>query len=100
MEKRKRHYSLELVKELILNGNWEISTTALTNAWFDFSFLESDIYDVILELVPGDFYKSMTFYNNSTIWQDVYRPVLKGIKAYIKISIINNQSVLIQFKRK
>lgn len=100
MEKRKRHYSLELVKKLVSDGDWRPTKTAVTNAWHDFECKPSDIRDTVLKLGARDFYKSMTAYDDHTLWQDVYRPIVRGILAYVKISIIDDQTVVIQFKRK
>lgn len=100
MEKKKRHNSLETVKKLVNDGNWEITQTAAANAWFDFGFLKADIHDVLLNLNTHDFYKSMTSYDDASIWQDVYRPVIKGIMAYVKVNILDDQTIVIQFKRK
>ncbi|MDO8519258.1 MAG: type II toxin-antitoxin system MqsR family toxin [Deltaproteobacteria bacterium] len=100
MEKKKRHYPLERVKQLIMEGKWRLTETALDNALADFLFLRGHVYKVILNLETHDFYKSMTDYNNYTSWQDVYRPVLNGVLAFIKVSIIGEETVVIQFKRK
>ena len=100
MEKRKRHYSLDILRELINKGDWKITRTATLNAWLDFKLLQADIRDVVLNLGTQDFYKSMTSYDAPFVWQDVYRPMVKGIMAYIKLSIMDDQTVVIQFKRK
>lgn len=100
MEKKKRHYPLERIKKLVFEGNWRATAMALANAWTDFGFLQSDIRDVLLRLGPRDFYKSMTSHADAAYWQDVYRPVLNGIMGYLKISIVDDQIVVIQFKRK
>ena len=55
---------------------------------------------VIAKLKRGDFYKSMTTYADSHVWQDVYHSVTPvGKDAYIKI-ILRQGSVVIQFKEK
>jgi len=45
-----------------------------------------------------DFYKSMTTLHDSTRWQDVYRPVLNGVEAYVKVQILDDNTVVISFK--
>jgi len=55
---------------------------------------------VIAALTRRDFYKSMTTYADSRVWQDVYcamTPVRK--EAYIKITLRDGAPV-IQFKEK
>ncbi|MBF0106311.1 MAG: type II toxin-antitoxin system MqsR family toxin [Deltaproteobacteria bacterium] len=100
MEKKKRHYSLSLIKEFVSNGNWQPSWTALKKAREQFDFVKKDIEHVVLNLETSDFYKSMTSHDDSTVWQDVYRPFIGDTQAYIKLSIIDNATLLIQFKRK
>src|SRR3989339_1984567 len=99
MEKKKRHYSLSQIKEFVSNGNWEATRTALNNAREQFDFVKKDIEQVVLNLKTSDFYKSMTSYDDSTVWQDVYRPFIADTQTYIKLSIINDATLLIQFKR-
>lgn len=100
MEKKKRHYSLSLIKEFIRNGNWQATRTAQNNAREQFDFVKKDIEHVVLNLEKSDFYKSMTSYDDSTLWQDVYRPFIGDTQAYIKLSIIDERTLLVQFKRK
>lgn len=100
MEKRKRHYSLDLVKKLVIEGNWEATSTALLNARQEFDFVKADLQRIVLGLQVQDFYKSMTCYHDSRVWQDVYQPAVNGIVAYIKISILNQKTLVVQFKRK
>jgi hypothetical protein len=54
MEKRKAHYSLEEVKKLIEQGNYEITQIASKNARKDFSFMPEKILETILKLNPKD----------------------------------------------
>lgn len=46
-----------------------------------------------LSLTTADFHKSMTTYQDHTIWQDVYFPRLTCGSVYLKITVI--QDVLI-----
>jgi len=56
---------------------------------------------VVLNLKQKDFYKSMTTNADHKIWQDVYHASLKtGLVAYIKVTLRENGSVVIQFKEK
>lgn len=47
------------------------------------------------------FYKSMTTHADHRIWQDVYHADLSsGLQAYIKLTLREKGSVVIQFKEK
>lgn len=100
MEKRKRHYDLNRVKTLIHANQWKSTYTAGENAYKDFGLGDEDIKNIILRLTSKDYYKSMTSYHDAKIWQDVYCPLVTGIQAYIKLQIVGNDIVIIQFKKK
>ena len=71
MEKRVAHYSLDLVKKLILKQKYRITGTAYKDA-VSLGFDEEDILETIVRLSPRELYKSMTTYKDVKIWQDVY----------------------------
>ncbi len=100
MEKKKRHYSLDLIKKMVVRGDWRMTSMSVSHAWKDFGIIQKGVQKVILELEMRDFYKSMTSYHQSTYWQDVYRPMVGSTMAYIKLSIVDNETVVVQFKRK
>lgn len=59
-----------------------------------------DIISYVLNIENSYFYKSMTFEYDNKLWQDVYHvPIGKEI-AYVKLQIVLDESVVIQFKRK
>ena len=101
MEKRKAHYSLEKIKCLIEQNKFIIKGIASQNALQDFGFLHKEILGVIKTLDISDFYKSMTKHDNNKIWQDVYHKKI-SVKpvAYIKLQILEEKTVIIQFKKK
>jgi motility quorum-sensing regulator / GCU-specific mRNA interferase toxin len=71
MEKRTPHYRLSRVKELIRQGAYRVTRTALHCAAQDFSLTDTrDIATSVGGLASGDFYKSMTTYQDSRMWQD------------------------------
>jgi motility quorum-sensing regulator / GCU-specific mRNA interferase toxin len=101
MEKRKAHYSLKQVFELIDTGAYRVTRTALLTAAKDFGFIEpAQIAACVRSLKADDFYKSMTTIHDSRLWQDVYRPEIKGIEAYVKIQIVEEATVVISFKER
>jgi hypothetical protein len=100
VEKRKAHYSLSGIKELISKGKFHITRTASQNGSIDFSLTHKDIIEQILGLENNDLCKSMTCNKDSSMWQDVYYKQVKNKVAYIKVQIAQNKSVVIQFKNK
>jgi motility quorum-sensing regulator/GCU-specific mRNA interferase toxin len=100
MDKFKAHYSLLKIKQFIKAGNYRITSSARKTAIEDFSLLENGIIDVILSIEISDLYKSMTSYNDSTLWHDVYHKKILNKTAYIKLQIVDNDSIIISFKEK
>lgn len=100
MEKRRAHFSLARIKALIEAGSWRATQTSLRSATNHFGLVESaQLAVVVLGLESRDFYKSMTTIHDSKVWQDVYKPAVNGVSAYIKLQIVDEMSVVISFKR-
>ncbi len=96
MEKYTPHYMLSEIKSCLEAGKVRATFTALSNAsalGFDFS----DMIKVIGNLSQQDFYKSMTSYQDSKFWQDVYRLRTETDKIYLKLAIIDGL-LIISFK--
>jgi motility quorum-sensing regulator / GCU-specific mRNA interferase toxin len=96
MEKKKPHYNLSLVKELIEVGRVRATGSALAGAaalGFDFM----DMLIVVETLTVDDFYKSMTTYADNRIWQDVYRPCMAAGEVYLKLTVIEDV-LIVSFK--
>ena len=56
---------------------------------------------LVCAMTRADFYKSMTTYAASQVWQDVYHRVApNGKVAYIKVTLRGDGSIVIQFKEK
>lgn len=53
--------------------------------------------DVLMELTPKDFYKSMTTHANHRVWQDVYRPNTRAGDLYLKLPVIDDL-LIVSFK--
>ena len=100
MEKRTPHYALSEVQSAVrLRGADAFTATALIGA--QAMGLEiSQAIEVVCSMVRSDFYKSMTTYSSSQIWQDVYLPETPVGTAYIKITLRQDGAVVIQFKEK
>lgn len=99
-EKRVPHYNLKFIKELIQQRKYLIRKIAIENALCDFDLKHKDIISYVLNIENSYFYKSMTSEYDNKLWQDVYHvPIGKEI-AYVKLQIVSDESVVIQFKRK
>lgn len=105
MEKLKTAYLLEDIKELIKNDNWYPTGTAQQGA-YQLGLSRYDIKRIVLKLMPKDFYKSMTSYDNPQLWQDVYYKEIEKngemLNLYIKLQIKQEGgscAVVISFKK-
>ncbi len=104
-EKRKPHYDLEELKELVRQGRWFPTKKAVKGA-VALGLSCAEIKDVVLSLRPGDFYKSMTSIYNHSLWQDVYKPRInlpdreESLELYVKLQkSADERCVVISFKR-
>lgn len=96
MEKKKPHYNLSLIKEMIAVGQVRATMSALTgSAALDFDF--AAMIEVVQALTSNDFYKSMTTYADHQIWQDVYRPCTSAGEVYLKLTVIE-AVIIVSFK--
>ena len=101
MEKKKPHYQLsEVLRVVEQRGVNAFTATALTGAAV-LGLSSEQAVVVVLGLRQKDLYKSMTTNADHKIWQDVYHAPLKsGLVAYIKVTLRENGSVVIQFKER
>jgi len=100
MEKKKAHYSLDRIKELVRADKWMLTLTAEKNSWEQFDLGVDGVKAIVLDLNPRVFYKSMTAINDNSLWQDVYHPMVGERKGYVKLQIVDGSTVVIQFKEK
>lgn len=101
MEKKKPHYSLSEIQRVVEDrGVNAFTATAITGAAALGLSVEQAVA-VVLGLKQKDLFKSMTTNADHKIWQDVYHATLKsGLVAYIKVTLRENGTVVIQFKEK
>ena len=100
MTKKTPHYDLSLVKANIESGNYRITKVSFMFALSDFGFkTKGKICKEVLSIEHSDFYKSMTSNLNHKIWQDVYKKKMDRGNAYIKIQILDNETIIISFKK-
>ena len=100
MEKLKAHYSLSIMQQLIREGKYRITASARKTAIEEMNLSESEVTESILDLIPSDLYKSMTTLHNSKLWQDVYHKKLGNKNAYIKLQLLDDNTIIISFKEK
>ena len=96
MEKRTPHCPLPQVKILVEAGKVRTTHTARAGA-VALGFSYAEMLAVVLELKPGDFYKSMTTYADHRIWQDVYRPKTSAGDVYLKLTVVDDV-LIVSFK--
>ncbi|MCY1215204.1 mRNA interferase toxin MqsR [compost metagenome] len=57
----------------------------------------SGVREILMQLGPADFYKSMTTYEDQRVWQDVYRPVTPQGALYVKLTV-TDEVLVVSFK--
>ncbi len=98
MEKRRAHYLLSKIKRLISTSNTRYLTASALRDANEMGMGESDIVEAVMNLRPADFYKSMTTLRDPRLWQDVYRPQVRGRRVYLKVQIVQEWGIVISFK--
>ena len=96
MEKPTAHCKLSVVKSLVEAGKVRTTHAARTGA-NELGLSLSGMLDVVMALVPADFYKSMTTHADHTVWQDVYRPNTQAGDVYLKLTVIDDV-LIVSFK--
>lgn len=101
MEKRRPHYSLTLVQHLATDQALTKFTRVALDGAAELGFNTKTIRAVVMGLNREDFYKSMTTYDDATVWQDVYRPTANGVSLYVKLTVYTAENLLVvSFKRR
>ena len=98
MEKRKPHYALEEVKAVLGRVETLRMTGSARRGAFSLGLGLREVVMVVCGLSRKDFYKSMTTYRDSSIWQDVYRTRFGEIDLYVKVTVDAGGHLLISFK--
>jgi len=98
MEKKKAHYSLQSIKNLISEGQYFITRTARVD-YINLGLDDDEVIEIIMSLINQDLYKSMTSYNNNKVWQDVYYKNIDNLELYIKLQI-TSEAIVISFKER
>ncbi|MCL6336372.1 type II toxin-antitoxin system MqsR family toxin [Pectobacterium carotovorum subsp. carotovorum] len=98
MEKRSPHTRLHVLQAMVAAGK-VIATKSAVTAAADLGIDREGMHAVIAGLTIKDFHKSMTTYNDHTVWQDVYLPIVDGVKLYVKVTVIDDV-LIVSFKEK
>jgi motility quorum-sensing regulator/GCU-specific mRNA interferase toxin len=100
VEKRRPHYDLARIQADVARLGPAAFTKTALDGGRAMGLTSAEMLAVIASLTVRNFYKSMTSYADSRVWQDVYHaptPIRKD--AYIKITLRETAPV-IQFKEK
>lgn len=98
MEKRRAHYSLVTVRQLIGNGRVRFTMTAAAGG-AAMGFDTDEMLDVISSLTNRNLYKSMTSHADHTMWHDVYHATARRKLVYLKLMIVEDL-LIVSFKEK
>ena len=99
MGKRRPHYDLKAIQaqmncieamNLTMTARHGIKAAGMSLA---------DALAAIRRLSPGNFYKAMTVYADSRVWQDVYHAEWKGKAVYIKFQQ-QHEYFIVSFKER
>lgn len=92
---------LSLVQKLVNDLSRTRFTRVALDGATELGFDTEGMQGVILSLSREEFYKSMTTYADSGVWQDVYRPTRRGIPLYVKVTVYEAENlVVVSFKRR
>lgn len=102
MEKRKPHYKLFAVQQIVADPESRPFTITALRGGLDLGLMEQEMRKVVLALSRRNFYKSMTTHKEHQVWQDVYHGMTpEGFSVYIKITgFTDGRPPVIQFKAK
>lgn len=88
MIKGKPRYPLGTVKALLAKGSVRVSYSALASAArFGLNF--TALVAIVVRLTPNDYQKNMATYRDSSIFQDVYFPIVGGSEFYLALVIMD-----------
>jgi motility quorum-sensing regulator/GCU-specific mRNA interferase toxin len=100
MKKRRQpRYPLKTIKAAFSEPARMNRTMTAANGAEDIGMDEPAVVDVIVSLTSRDFDKSMPSDIDPAVWQDVYKPTVKGRELYVKFTLdARGELLLISFK--
>lgn len=92
-------YNLSLIKQAFSEVSRLNMTASAMQGQYELGLSDQDVVDAIQSLIRDDFYKSMQpKHRGFSAWQDVYKPVFKGVALYVKFQVDKRGEVIISFK--
>lgn len=97
---KQAHYDLDELKCLIRNTETRVITSTSRQTAAELGFVTyEEIVEQVLKIEKSDIFKTMTTNHDHTLWQDVYKPIIKGVECYIKLQKSHDgKGVIISFK--
>jgi motility quorum-sensing regulator/GCU-specific mRNA interferase toxin len=84
---RKSHYPLRTIKAAFADSTHMNRTMSAANGADALGMNDQAVVDVIIGLSARDFEKSMPSEIDPMIWQDVYKPTIRGVELYVKFTL-------------
>ncbi|WP_417769334.1 type II toxin-antitoxin system MqsR family toxin [Stappia sp.] len=101
IEKRKPAYDLAAIRTTFNRPDRLVTTTTALKGAAALGMGRQEIVDVIQDLRPADFHKSMTSFHDHTLWQDVYHGRSAAGPVYVKFTAgVVTRFLLLSFKEK
>lgn len=98
MEKRVPHHDLNDVIRVVRVRKAAAFTKTALDGGRSMGLTTLEMIDAVCALTPRAFFKSMTTYADSRVWQDVYHADTPAGKAYVKVTVRADGAPVIQFK--
>ena len=98
MEKKKPHYALDTIRATFVSVQALRITKTSTQCAEALGLELKHIVSIIQGMTREQFYKSMTSYASSAIWQDVYHVPHGTIVLYVKFTTDAEGYLVIGFK--
>lgn len=101
MSGRQPAYELSLIQAIARSDTTKLRITfKAAETAREILFDTADIVACVLNLQPGDFYKSMPSERRAGVFQDVYKVRFHGFAVYLKLQLtVRDEAVVISFKR-
>lgn len=99
-EKRSPHYSLKEIQETFTSPETLRATRKAEDYARALGYTRAGIVRVVQSITRVCFYKSMTTYQDHTVWHDVYRVPDGDVVLYVKFTVDESGKLLISFKEK
>ena len=101
MIEKQPKYNLAHIKRAFRRVSQLRMTYSAIQTQYLLGFSDQDVVATIQALTGKDFYKSMPpLRAGFTAWQDVYKPLFKGVELYIKFQVDRRGEVIVSFKEK